>query len=344
MSILEKINKAYNCKQPFVCYRKPNELSASLYIQKDDSIYYAKDLTERGFVFAPFDNSNASVLIPIDKADVFQEQPIISNNLSFTNDFANDVSSKETHIKLVDSGIKAIQNNLFKKVVLSRKEEVLLENFDLTTTFQKLLYLYPTAMVYIWFHPKIGLWLGATPETLVKINNNQFKTMSLAGTQVFQKDMEVTWQQKEIDEQQFVTDYILDRLNPITEHISTSDVNTIKAGNLVHLQTTIEGTHRKNIAEIIDALHPTPAVCGLPKEISKQFILDNENYQRTYYTGYLGELNIENNSNLFVNLRCMEIIQATAHIYVGGGITVDSNPEKEWLETVAKTGTMKKAL
>lgn len=344
MSILEQINKAYTNKQPFVCYRKPNELNTSLYIQKDDSIYYAKDLKERGFVFAPFDNSNASILIPIDSADFFEEQPIISNKLSFNKDFAHDVSSKEAHIKLVDSGIKAIQDNLFKKVVLSRKEEVLLENFDLTTTFQKLLYLYPTAMVYVWFHPKVGLWLGATPETLVKINNNQFKTMSLAGTQLFQKDIKVTWNQKEIDEQQFVTDYILDKLSAITEQISTSNVNTIKAGNLVHLQTTIEGTHRKNIAEIIDALHPTPAVCGLPKEVSKQFILDNENYQRTYYTGYLGELNIDNHSNLFVNLRCMEITQAIAHIYIGGGITVDSNPEKEWLETVAKTSTMKKAL
>jgi isochorismate synthase len=95
---------------------------------------------------------------------------------------------------------------------------------------------------------------------------------------------------------------------------------------------------------LIDALHPTPAVCGLPKESAKEFILENEGYDRSFYTGFLGELSVENRSNLFVNLRCMQVKDATYYIYIGGGITSASVPEKEWEETVAKSKVMLRVL
>jgi isochorismate synthase len=94
----------------------------------------------------------------------------------------------------------------------------------------------------------------------------------------------------------------------------------------------------------LDTLHPTPAVCGLPKAAAKDFILQNENYDRCYYTGFLGEINTNLKTELFVNLRCVEIIDTFAAIYVGGGITLDSNPEDEWLETSNKTNTIKSVL
>ena len=91
-------------------------------------------------------------------------------------------------------------------------------------------------------------------------------------------------------------------------------------------------------------LHPTPAVCGLPKEEAKQFILDNELYNRDFYTGFLGELNLKGQTNLYVNLRCMQLKDNRISIYVGGGITADSNAENEWEETVIKAKVMKNAL
>ena len=117
----------------------------------------------------------------------------------------------------------------------------------------------------------------------------------------------------------------------------------------------------ENLYPVIEALHPTPAVCGFPKQKAKEFILQHENYNRQYYTGFLGELNlkqsrtrntnrrnVENNayavvktySNFYVNLRCMQLKNETALVYVGGGITRDSDPEKEWEETVNKTKTI----
>ena len=110
----------------------------------------------------------------------------------------------------------------------------------------------------------------------------------------------------------------------------------------------MDTANENGLYSLVDLLHPTPAVCGLPKEAAKQFILENENYNRSYYTGFLGELNMglqnKNDSHLFVNLRCMEIEKNEAYIYVGGGITKESNPEEEWEETVAKSNIMLKVL
>ena len=112
-------------------------------------------------------------------------------------------------------------------------------------------------------------------------------------------------------------------------------------------------------------MHPTPAVCGLPKEAAKAFILENENYNREFYTGFLGELNFEaqlkprsgkrnienrayaitkTSTQLYVNLRCMQLDGNNASIYVGGGITESSDAESEWHETVSKSLVIKSIL
>jgi len=137
------------------------------------------------------------------------------------------------------------------------------------------------------------------------------------------------------------------KLSRFSNNLRQSNTETVKAGSLVHLRTQIKGDiEKEGLRSLVNLLHPTPAVCGMPKEKAKQFILENENYNRSYYTGYLGELNMTENKNshLFVNLRCMEIKNNIAEIYIGGGITKESNPEKEWEETVAKSNIMLKAL
>jgi isochorismate synthase len=137
----------------------------------------------------------------------------------------------------------------------------------------------------------------------------------------------------------------------MTSEISVSNPYTLKAGGIIHIKTDIKGALKKEsgLKEVIAILHPTPAVCGLPKRITKDFILNNEGYNREYYSGFLGEINRdfvskENNTDLFVNLRCMQISDNKVFIYVGGGITKDSIPEKEWNETVNKSMTIKKVL
>lgn len=341
-SIFKNIKAQFKKQLPFVAYKKPNETFISAYLQETDKLFFTDKLSESGFVFAPFDGKEKVILIPEKYSEFITEDFIFNEELTFKTQFKDDFSSKENHIKLVEKAINAINNNQFKKVVVSRKELVQLPNFDLITVFEKLLNLYTNAMVYVLYHPKVGLWFGATPETLLKVKDNQFETMSLAGTQSYKGATNVTWQQKEIEEQQFVTDYIVGNLKPTVKSLFASKTETIKAGNLLHLKTKISGELKDNSLELISKLHPTPAVCGLPLETSRDFILENEDYKRSFYTGFLGEINTD--SNFYVNLRCMEIKDNKAIVYVGGGITKNSKPLKEWEETVAKTRVMKKVL
>lgn len=345
MSIFHKIEQHYSQQLPFVVYRKAKEQIVSGFFQQSDEIVYSDDFTEEGFIFAPFDNQSKSVLIPKIQSEFIQEKIVFNIENDVEVEIETNFSSKQNHIKLVENGVEAIHQNQFEKVVLSRKELVKLNDFDLIETYQKLLRNYPNAFVYVWFHPKVGLWLGATPETLVKIKGNKFETMALAGTQSYNGTTNVTWNQKEIEEQQIVTDYIVSNLKSSVESLDVGKVETVKAGSLVHLKTKISGQLKDNNSKVIaSVLHPTPAVCGMPLEASKKFILENENYNRSFYTGFLGEINLDGKSELYVNLRCMEIEKNKASIYIGGGITKDSNPEKEWEETVAKAKVMKKVL
>ena len=342
MSIFKNIEKSLIEKNCFVCYRKPNSNVISSFFQNNAELHLSKDLNSTGFVFAPFDDQRDTIIIPKDnstyKEEFFSYHPFKfskKNNLK-------DTTAKKLHLNLVEKGISAINDNQLKKVVLSRKETINLKNkINIVKLFKSLLNSYFNAFVYVWFHPKIGLWLGATPETLVRINGRHFETMALAGTLPFSENSLPNWTTKEIEEQKFVTDYILKNLNPLCKKLSHDKVKTIKAGTLVHLHTKIEGELLTSNSELIKALHPTPAVCGVPMEESKQFILENERYDRAFYTGFLGELNFNNRTELFVNLRCMEIKNSQALIYVGGGITKDSISIKEWEETSKKSMTMR---
>jgi len=249
----------------------------------------------------------------------------------------------------VQKGIDVIQHGEFGKVVLSRKETFSCPEFDLVSTFQKLLQSYPTAFTYCFFHPKVGLWLGAFSEQLIQVKRKNLRTMAVAGTQVYQEN--VIWEPKEKAEQQFVTDFITQSLNDYVSDTKVSEPYTMKAGNLVHIKTDIEAdlNHSSDLKEVIKILHPTPAVCGFPKDNAKTFILNQEGYDREFYSGFLGELNLdfeknENSTDLYVNLRCMKIEKNAVNLYVGCGITKDSIPEKEWLETVNKSKTMKQVL
>ncbi len=343
--ILHKIIAAYKSKLPFVVYNKPKDKNVFGLFQNDASLnVITTDFNQSGFIFAPFDSAEENIFFSLKNSE-FVSGSFTKKEIEFDKKLTLKTSSKDKYVKIVEKAIDAINTNEFKKVVISRKEIVALSDLEVEEVYSKLLQLYPNAFVYVWFHPQVGLWFGATPETLFKVEKNCFTTMSLAGTQEYKNDEKVSWNTKEIEEQQIVTDYIVNKLSDFSSNLEQLKTETVKAGSLLHLKTEIKGELLKEgLFSLVSLLHPTPAVCGFPKEKAKQFILDNEAYKRSYYTGFLGELNIHKNSNLFVNLRCMEIKRNNAEIYIGGGITKGSIPEKEWEETVAKSNIMLKAL
>jgi isochorismate synthase len=365
-SCFEALERQYANKLPFVVYSRPINALIKCWLQEDDALYKTDTFSESGFVFAPFDINNKSILLPETHCEHFTVEIESELQLEVANVkklWNSNEKDKNTHIDLVLKGISEINNGSLDKVVLSRFEEKELITVDPMAIFKRLYNTYKNAMVYCWYHPKVGLWLGATPELLFKVEGQQLTTISLAGTEPYIKDVAVEWTNKEIEEQQIVTDYITNQIEPYTNHITISDVETARAGNLLHLKTRIISRieNSSSLKSIIEALHPTPAVCGFPKQKAKDFILNNESYNREYYTGFLGELNltqsktrnsnrrnVENNayavvkksSNFYVNLRCMQVLKKNALIYVGGGVTKDSIPENEWKETVNKTKTI----
>jgi isochorismate synthase len=350
--LLDKAQHQYEQNLPFILYKKPNDPTIIGLFQQNDIVFSVTDFTEKGFVFASFDG-NKTFLIPENESETirvdFQKKEVVvaENQSNFPDEIV-----KNSFKNLVAKGIQAIGNNEFKKVVLSRKETLDLVDFDLMEAFEKLVQLYPTTFVYCFYHPKIGTWLGATPEQLLKANETQFQTIALAGTQKDAGLNEVIWAKKEQEEQQFVTDYIVEKIKDLASVVVVSKPYSLKAGSIWHIKTDISGTlnSSSSLQQVIQLLHPTPAVCGLPKDKSKAFILENENYDRSFYTGYLGELNMENKTDLFVNLRSMEIEfdsklpKTKARLFMGCGITKDSIPEKEWEEGINKSTTLKRVL
>lgn len=363
--MLKTLAEHFKNKLPFVAYRKPNAIVTKAVLQQDDSLHIVSDFTESGFVFAPFDNTKDAVLLPFDA--IFEEE-IVPKQVSKAYTEHENISAEahKKHVQLVQKGVDTIQNSEIQKIVVSRKEEINATK-DHFVLFEELLHNYPTAFVYLWYHPKVGMWAGATPETLVHVKGNTMTTMSLAGTRKFEENGTVSWNEKEIEEQQIVTDYIIDRLQNITSNLNVTEAETHQAGSLLHLRSMISGRMASsvNIGDIVTILHPTPAICGFPTEVAKSFILSEEGYDRKFYTGYLGELNervetarnrnrknqensaykaVRTNSELYVNLRCMELTHDKRILYIGGGITKDSNPESEWQETLAKSQIMKRVL
>ncbi|WP_029035973.1 chorismate-binding protein [Salinimicrobium xinjiangense] len=378
----EKLEAQFAGKLPFAAYRKPiltgNSGEVKALLQQDKQLRYNVDYTESGFVFAPFDTSGKAVLFPEKASEKLIFEQVVSEEVPAVSTSQKGEIPEEkmsAHIELVRKAVSALQAGEMEKVVLSRREEVQLNDPNPLKLFKELLNAYPTAFVYCWFHPEVGCWLGATPETLLKIEGNSFKTMALAGTQKYNGTIDVEWGEKEKQEQQFVTDSIVENLESCgVENLEISHPYTARAGNLLHIRSDINGVLDSKdtpwgvstrCQNVISALHPTPAVCGLPKEKAKAFILSEENYNREFYTGFLGELNLQKNvqrsrtrrnvenlayravkkeTDLYVNLRCMKIEDGNAVLYIGGGITKDSVPEDEWQETVNKAVTMKKVL
>jgi len=235
------------------------------------------------------------------------------------------------------------------KVVLSRAIGVQLpDNFAPLQHFCKLCKDYPNTFVSLVALPGTGTWIGATPELFLHINTRKMTTVSLAATQLVSDNAKPPkWGNKEIVEQEIVSDYIR---NCFAEHniadFLEHPLETVQIGNLYHLQTKFSydfpSQEKRFVNHFLQSMHPTPAVCGVSKEDALQFIRRHESHQRSFYSGYLGPVNLDHESNFYVNLRCMQLWQKSATLYAGGGITIDSIADNEWQETDLKLNALLK--
>lgn len=347
--LIQKIQEHFDSKLPFVCYCKPNSDKLIALFQRNNQLH-TLDQIKSGFAFVSF-NSDLKYGIPEQESDIYIES--ILNVEAYQNrdkDYEVDALAKVNFESLVEKALKEINSRTFEKVVLSRNEVVELSNFTIEKVFSSLILKYTNSFRYCFYHPEIGLWMGATPEQILKSNQNKVQTVSLAGTQLSSNIENIDWEEKEINEQQTVTKYIVHALRSCGAEVTESKPYSFQAGSIVHIKTDIEAQFESevNVSNILELLHPTPAVCGFPKTEALEFISANEGYDREFYAGYLGEWDQDGNFDLYVNLRCMKVetnnSSAKAKLFVGCGINSGSQPEKEFVETVNKAQTLKSIL
>lgn len=268
-------------------------------------------------------------------------------------------TDKAHFLGLTGQAIHAIEAGHFQKVVPSRKKIINLPaNFDIVDTFQKLCAAYPAAFVSVFSVPGVGTWIGASPEILVSTfpqdGGKIFRTVALAGTHVRKENhalKDTAWRQKEIEEQAMVSRYIINCFKKIRlREFEENGPKTVAAGNLLHLRTDLtvdmKATNFPELASVmLRLLHPTSAVCGMPKEPALTFLQQQEGYDREYFSGFQGPVNIAPDElHIFVNLRCMQLLGSQAALYSGAGVTIDSDPIREWKETEAKMNTLLKVI
>lgn len=252
--------------------------------------------------------------------------------------------NKEEYLQKLEEVIEIIRENNLPKLVLSRRKIYTdFKEIDLKSSFNNLCKNYPNAFKYLFYEGETS-WLGAFSEVLGKFNKSthEFETMSLAGTIPIVEE----WTEKEIEEQKPVSSYIRNILKKYSDSNSIQESETYDhiSGNIKHLRTDFKiKINPENLDILIKDLHPTPAVCGIPKDFCKKIIEKVEKFPRELYAGFI-KIETQDYIQYFVNLRCARLYKNSVHLFVGGGITAQSNPEKEWRETELKSEAVLKNL
>lgn len=361
---------------PFALWQLPNQSTDTLLVDLGESAktYESLETMRPGFLVNDFKSShpvsptviNADLLIedfsgsqkvnfdPIIK-DTTVDELVASGQGRLVDLHDHSIEAMNHFEAMTQTAIHEIESGKMFKVVLARyidlERKVSFDPYRFYNTIRKE---YPRAFSYLIYTPKHGLWIGATPEKLIGVNHDTgiFTTDSLAGTQPIgsRSVEEVGWTMKEIEEQAMVSRYIVDCFKKIRlREFDEIGPKTVQAANLAHLKTEFSvdmgETRAENLGSImLDLLHPTSAVCGFPRKTAMDFIKRNEGFNRELYSGFLGPVHIRNQTNLYVNLRCMRVYGNKIRLFAGAGITKDSIPNKEFLETNHKINTLRNLL
>ena len=311
----------------FLTYRFPDKTK--------DRFFGSFELIENQAVKTGFIVTN----LDLSATYLFHESQNESSEIEFfqSDDKPYIMTAREYYLQAHEllNGLNVMQ---MEKAVFSRVKSV---SFDISQSeklFDVLCESYPKAFVYLFTDPKLGTWIGASPEVLIESRRDFVFTTALAGTR---KNEEETWGEKEKHEQEIVTDYILAVCNNLNlKGIQTVGPYDFQAGPITHIKTDISaelnGVSPWGLAQNI---HPSPAIGGFPKEQAIGLIHSVEPHQRGIYTGIIGKIS-EENAKLYVNLRCAQLFDKQAYLYLGGGYTMQSIPEMEWIETENKSKTL----
>lgn len=359
-SVVRQIDKALTRNFCLILYKDPwTDYFRFLIAKTAKCIYSIEELNgEKGWIFTPFKmdgNTPGYVVLPtasgIDWFNLSQElsNPVWENApLLPTVSAPLQEDTKERYVEAFDLFQRSIQTQQFTKLVLARSaRHPFLEEASPTTMFFKACEQYPRMMTYLCHIPEVGTWIGSTPEVLLSGNPGSLETVALAGTMPINAESdEEVWNNKNKQEQRIVASYIKETLKGLGIRVKEKGPFTARAGKLLHIKTefTFGFDKMSRLGTLVRQLYPTPAVNGYPKREAYNFILRNEHFNRKFYSGLCGWVEPDAITDLYVNLRCMQVYSNAAELYAGGGILRNSSLESEWNETNEKLKTMEAVL
>lgn len=347
----------------YAIYRLPYQHECTCVSQRGGSprelLSCAELSDKKGFVVAPFMPSSATPVVVI-RPDVVEHFDVRPCSPPCRHEVRNaDAHLKEKYLIDFANFHAQLESGEFRKIVLSRCSKMeSAEALQPEDLFMRACQLYPRMFVALVSTPQTGTWLMATPEILLDGDGTTWHTMALAGTMKLTGEQLCfddpignpvgmpSWSDKNIQEQRYVASYITECLEQFTDDFGEEGPRTARAADLVHLRSdfTFRFQDTRHIGDVLQVLHPTPAVCGIPKNKARDFILHNELTPRSYYSGFAGPFFPDSHTHLYVSLRCMQIKGREYDLYAGGGLLRESTADSEWEETEAKLATMRNVL
>lgn len=364
------LTAARRCRASLVAWREPG--TRQLYLQLSFGEATRRVVSDRlpaGFVYSPFHGVQGRAwFLPAQLLLVFRDDRLLDARAEdparlahflgtlatylgagtahhVATDLPDEDAGRAAFLSLVARGLREIHDHALRKVVLARTGTVPLPaGFDAVAWFLRLSRQQPQHFVSLLSSPTAGTWVGCSPELLLAMDPPGMRTMALAGTVPVGRD----WSGKEREEQALVSEFIRDSLRQLElGGVEEAPVQDMAVGHFRHLRNDfhIRLDHTRRVAgaftRLLARLHPTPALCGLPRTAALAFIRHHEGFDRRLYGGYLGPCNIEpGHTRLYVNIRCMELLPRHGRLYLGAGITAESDPEAEWRETCLKSRTL----
>ncbi|MCM8525172.1 MAG: isochorismate synthase DhbC [Lentisphaeraceae bacterium] len=264
----------------------------------------------------------------------------------------------------VEKALEIMEEGKLKKIVLSRSIEVQSDsNINIQGLVRNLIKKNPTGYVFsmdLHQDSEEGnagqrALVGASPELLVSKQGSKVVSNPLAGSiprVADPKEDQYRAQQllkssKDLHEHSVVVDSVTKALKPFCKKLHVPKPSLISTQTMWHISTQIEGELKDpstSSIELINAIHPTPAVCGYPRDLAYDHINQLEPFDRRFFTGAIGWCDMHGNGEWILALRCAELNDKKLTLFAGAGVVEGSSPLKETRETGAKFRTMLDAL
>ena len=247
---------------------------------------------------------------------------------------------------ILNASIQQMQEGVLNKVVLSRVAEITFSDApNLLTSLAYLDQAYPECYRFLFEPVPHHAFLGATPELIVSVEQGNLFTMGLAGSiargATPEHDQQLADQllhdPKEAYEHQLVVEQIEARLRELGLPVVIDERQIMRLRNIQHLYTPIHATLRQHtILELLEVLHPTPALGGQPSALAMQLIRNLESVTRGWYAAPIGWFDAHGDGQFGVGIRSAVANNRRVWLYAGGGIVAKSRPQNEWNETALK--------